>query len=53
MRVSKSRAGQDRVAIDRLTEAERPAEIGRMLAGAAPSEQATAHAEEMLRRARA
>jgi len=40
------------VAIDRLTEKQRVAEISRMLSGAA-SKQATAHADEMLRRARA
>jgi len=40
------------VSIDRLTEKQRVAEISRMLSGAA-SKQATAHADEMLRRARA
>jgi len=41
------------VSIDRLTEKQRVAEITRMLSGAAASKQATAHADEMLRRARA
>jgi DNA repair protein RecN (Recombination protein N) len=54
VRVSKTAArGKTRVEIVRLADAERPAEIARMLAGAAPSPQATAHAEEMLRNARA
>jgi len=41
------------VSIDRLTEKQRVAEITRMLSGASASKQATAHADEMLRRARA
>jgi DNA repair protein RecN (Recombination protein N) len=54
VRVSKTAArGKTRVEIVRLTDDERPAEIARMLAGSAPSAQATAHAEEMLRNARA
>jgi DNA repair protein RecN (Recombination protein N) len=54
VRVSKSAArGKTRVEIVRLDDAERPAEIARMLAGAAPSAQAAAHAAEMLRNARA
>ncbi len=54
VRVTKTAArGKTRVEIVRLDDAERPAEIARMLAGAAPSAQATAHAEEMLRNARA
>jgi len=36
-----------------LTDAERSVEIARMLGGASPSPEATAHADEMLRRARA
>jgi DNA repair protein RecN (Recombination protein N) len=53
VRVTKTTArGKTRVEIARLTEAERPGEIARMLAGAAPSAQAAAHAEEMLRNAR-
>ncbi|HEY4395195.1 MAG TPA: DNA repair protein RecN [Polyangia bacterium] len=54
VRVSKTAVrGKTRVEIARLADSERPAEIARMLAGAAPSAQATAHAEEMLRNARA
>src|SRR6185369_9370488 len=53
VRVTKTAArGKTRVAIEPLAEAERPAEIARMLAGATPSAQATAHAAEMLRNAR-
>ncbi|MFL5304045.1 MAG: DNA repair protein RecN [Polyangia bacterium] len=53
VRVTKTAArGKTKVEIERLSEAERPAEIARMLAGAAPSPQASAHAEEMLRNAR-
>ena len=53
VRVSKSVArGKTRVAIEPLSEADRPGEIARMLAGAAPSPQAAAHADEMLRAAR-
>jgi len=49
------KAGGDRtvVSIDRLGDKERVAEVTRMLSGAATSKQATAHADEMLRRARA
>jgi DNA repair protein RecN (Recombination protein N) len=54
VRVTKTTArGKTRVEIRRLDDADRPGEIARMLAGAAPSAQATAHAEEMLRNARA
>jgi len=54
IRVTKTTArGKTRVEIERLNEAERPAEIARMLAGAAPSPHASAHAAEMLRNARA
>jgi DNA repair protein RecN (Recombination protein N) len=53
VRVTKTAArGKTRVAIEPLAEAERPAEIARMLAGATPSAQAAAHAAEMLRNAR-
>ncbi len=54
VRVTKTAArGKTRVEIVRLDDGERPAEIARMLAGAAPSVQAAAHAAEMLRNARA
>ena len=54
VRVTKTAArGKTRVEIGRLDDADRPGEIARMLAGAAPSPRATAHAEEMLRNARA
>ena len=53
MRVTKTAArGKTRVAIEPLDDAERPREIARMLAGAAPSAEAAAHADEMLRAAR-
>jgi DNA repair protein RecN (Recombination protein N) len=53
VRVTKSVArGKTRVAIEPLSDAERRGEIARMLAGAAPSPQAAAHADEMLRAAR-
>ncbi len=53
VRVTKTAArGKTKVEIERLSEAARPAEIARMLAGAAPSPQAAAHAQEMLRNAR-
>jgi len=53
VRVTKSVArGKTRVAIEALAEADRAGEIARMLAGAAPSPQAAAHADEMLRAAR-
>ncbi|HVY38598.1 MAG TPA: DNA repair protein RecN, partial [Polyangia bacterium] len=53
VRVTKTAArGKTKVEIERLSEADRPAEIARMLAGAAPSPQAAAHAQEMLRNAR-
>jgi DNA repair protein RecN (Recombination protein N) len=41
------------VSVDRLGEKDRAAEITRMLSGASKSKQAAAHADEMLRRARA
>jgi DNA repair protein RecN (Recombination protein N) len=53
VRVAKTAArGKTRVAIEPLADSERSAEIARMLAGATPSAQATAHAAEMLRNAR-
>ncbi len=53
VRVTKTTTrGKTRVEIVRLPDSERPGEIARMLAGAAPSAQAAAHAEEMLRNAR-
>jgi len=54
LRVAKSvRGGRTTVALERLDDKERTREIARMLSGATPSRQATAHADEMLRRARA
>src|SRR4029079_13741105 len=44
--------GRTSVRVEVLDGRERAAEIARMLAGAQPSRQATAHANEMLRRAR-
>ncbi len=44
--------GRTAVRVEVLDGRERAAEIARMLAGAQPSRQATAHADEMLRRAR-
>jgi DNA repair protein RecN (Recombination protein N) len=53
IQVTKTTArGKTRVDIVRLANAARPGEIARMLAGASPSAQAAAHAEEMLRNAR-
>ena len=53
VRVTKSVSrGKTRVAIEPLADGERAGEIARMLAGAAPSPQAAAHADEMLRAAR-
>jgi DNA repair protein RecN (Recombination protein N) len=53
LRVSKTVSrGKTQVAIDPLSAAERTGEIARMLAGATPSAQAAAHADEMLRNAR-
>ncbi|HEX2659851.1 MAG TPA: DNA repair protein RecN [Polyangia bacterium] len=46
-------ANRTAVSVDKLTEKERVAEITRMLSGASASKQATAHADDMLRRARA
>ena len=44
--------GRTRVAIEAVTGKERTAEIARMLGGIPPSDEATAHANQMLRRAR-
>ena len=44
--------GKTHIAIEPLAAAERTGEIARMLAGASPSAQAAAHADEMLRNAR-
>jgi DNA repair protein RecN (Recombination protein N) len=44
--------GRTTVRVEELNARDRAAEIARMLAGAQPSRQATAHADEMLRRAR-
>jgi DNA repair protein RecN (Recombination protein N) len=44
--------GRTAVRVESLDDRERAAEIARMLAGAQPSREATAHADEMLRRAR-
>jgi len=53
VRVTKSVSrGKTHVAIEALSAAERTGEIARMLAGASPSAQAAAHADEMLRNAR-
>jgi DNA repair protein RecN (Recombination protein N) len=53
VRVTKTAArGKTRVAIEALDDTERAGEIARMLGGAAPSAEATAHADEMLRRSR-
>jgi DNA repair protein RecN (Recombination protein N) len=53
VRVSKSVSrGKTHVAIEALSAAQRTGEIARMLAGASPSAQAAAHADEMLRNAR-
>ena len=53
VRVTKSVSrGKTHVAIEPLSAAERTGEIARMLAGASPSAQAAAHADEMLRNAR-
>jgi DNA repair protein RecN (Recombination protein N) len=50
--VKTAERGKTRVTIEALDEAERAAELARMLAGANPSAEAKAHAAEMLRRAR-
>jgi DNA repair protein RecN (Recombination protein N) len=51
-RVTKeTRDGRTTLRVDAVTGKERTAEIARMLAGASPSRQATAHADEMLRQA--
>jgi DNA repair protein RecN (Recombination protein N) len=54
LRVTKTVA-EDRTAvtIERLDGRQRSAEIARMLSGATPTKQATAHADDLLRRARA
>jgi len=53
IRVVKTTAGgRTRVAIEPVSGKERTAEIARMLGGATPSAEATAHANQMLRRAR-
>jgi DNA repair protein RecN (Recombination protein N) len=53
-RISKAvQAGRTAVALERLGDRERTREIARMLSGDSPSRQATAHAEELLRRAQA
>jgi DNA repair protein RecN (Recombination protein N) len=44
--------GRTSVRVESLDDRERAVEIARMLAGAQPSREATAHADEMLRRAR-
>ena len=54
MRVTKSvKDGRTNVAIEALDAKRRSAEIARMLSGATPTKQATAHADDLLRRARA
>jgi DNA repair protein RecN (Recombination protein N) len=50
--VKTAERGKTRVTIEALDEAERAAELARMLGGASPSAEAKAHAAEMLRRAR-
>jgi DNA repair protein RecN (Recombination protein N) len=52
VRVSKSSGqGRTRVVVEGVSGQERTREIARMLGGASPSAEATAHADEMLRRA--
>ena len=52
IRVTKtSGQGRTRVAVESVAGQERTREIARMLGGATPSAEATAHADEMLRRA--
>jgi DNA repair protein RecN (Recombination protein N) len=52
IRVTKSAGqGRTRVVVEGVSGKERTREIARMLGGAAPSAEATAHADEMLRRA--
>ena len=54
VRVTKTaEKGRTRVIIEAVEGAERAGELARMLGGANPSAEARAHAEEMLRRARA
>lgn len=54
LRVTKTVQGdRTTVTIERLDGRQRSAEVARMLSGATPSKQATAHADDMLRRARA
>ena len=50
--VKQTSGGRTSVRVESLDERERAAEIARMLAGAQPSREAAAHADEMLRRAR-
>ncbi len=53
VRVAKTASrGKTRVEIEALAEAERTTELARMLGGAAPSAEAAAHADAMLRRSR-
>jgi DNA repair protein RecN (Recombination protein N) len=53
-RVTKTVVGdRTTVAIERLDSRQRSAEIARMLSGATPTKQASAHADDLLRRARA
>jgi DNA repair protein RecN (Recombination protein N) len=53
LRVEKTvQADRTTVTIERLDERQRSAEIARMLSGATPTKQASAHADELLRRAR-
>ena len=54
IRVAKRAAdGRTRVTIETISGKERTREVARMLGGATPSAEATAHADEMLRRSRA
>jgi len=53
LRVSKSvQDGRTLVVIETLDQKKRSAEIARMLSGSTPTKQATAHADDLLRRAR-
>jgi DNA repair protein RecN (Recombination protein N) len=53
LRVEKTVQGdRTTVTIERLDERQRSAEVARMLSGATPTKQASAHADELLRRAR-
>jgi DNA repair protein RecN (Recombination protein N) len=54
LRVTKSvKDDRTTVSIETLDQKRRSAEIARMLSGATPTKQATAHADDLLRRARA